>query len=144
VQAAVSAATTVTMPVYHGSRRDPVDRAAPLRPRQLRPLGGVQRAGGVLGQPGAGDAFDVAAHWTRGQRQQGQPPQGDNENCTDVPAGPATAGRPCSPPHPGQGSRVGGLPWAGDVFTEDLDAADQVRLAFGLLDLLDDAPPRWR
>jgi hypothetical protein len=30
------------------------------------------------------------------------------------------------------------------VFTEDLDAADQVRLAFGLLDLLDDAPPHWR
>ncbi|MFB6874852.1 hypothetical protein [Streptomyces sp. NPDC056323] len=28
--------------------------------------------------------------------------------------------------------------WAGDVFTEDLDAADQVRLAFGLLDLLDE------
>ncbi|MFF3941757.1 hypothetical protein [Streptomyces phaeofaciens] len=29
--------------------------------------------------------------------------------------------------------------WAGDVFAEDdLDAADQVRLAFGLLDLLDD------
>ncbi|MBT2438636.1 hypothetical protein J7E93_00530 [Streptomyces sp. ISL-36] len=27
--------------------------------------------------------------------------------------------------------------WAGDVFAEDLDAADQVRLAFGLLDLLD-------
>ncbi|CCK24818.1 hypothetical protein BN159_0439 [Streptomyces davaonensis JCM 4913] len=28
--------------------------------------------------------------------------------------------------------------WAGDVFAEDLDVADQVRLAFGLLDLLDD------
>ncbi|MGW4507282.1 hypothetical protein ACWENO_21890 [Streptomyces sp. NPDC004436] len=28
--------------------------------------------------------------------------------------------------------------WAGDVFAEDLDAADRVRLAFGLLDLLDD------
>ncbi|GGK21635.1 hypothetical protein GCM10011583_62040 [Streptomyces camponoticapitis] len=28
--------------------------------------------------------------------------------------------------------------WAGDVFGEDLVAADQVRLAFGLLDLLDD------
>ncbi|MFE0641947.1 hypothetical protein ACFW2Y_10115 [Streptomyces sp. NPDC058877] len=28
--------------------------------------------------------------------------------------------------------------WAGDVFAEDLDAADQVRLAFGLLDLLDE------
>ncbi|MFE5881525.1 hypothetical protein [Streptomyces hydrogenans] len=28
--------------------------------------------------------------------------------------------------------------WAGDVFAEDLDAADQLRLAFGLLDLLDD------
>ncbi|MFH8349945.1 hypothetical protein [Streptomyces sp. NPDC018045] len=28
--------------------------------------------------------------------------------------------------------------WADDVFAEDLDAADQVRLAFGLLDLLDD------
>ncbi|NUP68230.1 MAG: hypothetical protein HOW71_39355 [Nonomuraea sp.] len=27
--------------------------------------------------------------------------------------------------------------WAGDVFAEDLDAADQLRLAFGLLDLLD-------
>ncbi|MFC8919577.1 hypothetical protein ACFT5C_27860 [Streptomyces sp. NPDC057116] len=30
------------------------------------------------------------------------------------------------------------LSWAGDVFAEDLDAADQVRLAFGLLDLLDE------
>ncbi|MFE7511058.1 hypothetical protein ACFU8I_07480 [Streptomyces sp. NPDC057540] len=28
--------------------------------------------------------------------------------------------------------------WAGDVFAEDLRAADQVRLAFGLLDLLDE------
>ncbi|MFJ2899691.1 hypothetical protein ACIO87_33090 [Streptomyces sp. NPDC087218] len=28
--------------------------------------------------------------------------------------------------------------WAGDVFAEDLDAADQVQLAFGLLDLLDE------
>ncbi|GHH55883.1 hypothetical protein [Streptomyces candidus] len=28
--------------------------------------------------------------------------------------------------------------WAGEVFAEDLDAADQVRLAFGLLDLLDE------
>ncbi|MEV7565428.1 hypothetical protein [Streptomyces tanashiensis] len=28
--------------------------------------------------------------------------------------------------------------WAGDVFAEDLDAADQLRLAFGLLDLLDE------
>ncbi|MEU8756669.1 hypothetical protein AB0C88_39930 [Streptomyces chartreusis] len=28
--------------------------------------------------------------------------------------------------------------WAGDVFAEDLEAVDQVRLAFGLLDLLDD------
>ncbi|MFR9795887.1 hypothetical protein ACL02U_08280 [Streptomyces sp. MS06] len=28
--------------------------------------------------------------------------------------------------------------WAGDVFAEDLSTADQVRLAFGLLDLLDD------
>ncbi|MFD3658701.1 hypothetical protein [Streptomyces sp. NPDC058620] len=28
--------------------------------------------------------------------------------------------------------------WAADVFAEDLRAADQVRLAFGLLDLLDD------
>ncbi|MFD3876105.1 hypothetical protein [Streptomyces sp. NPDC058623] len=28
--------------------------------------------------------------------------------------------------------------WAGDVFAEELRAADQVRLAFGLLDLLDD------
>ncbi|MFF8378235.1 hypothetical protein ACF07V_19165 [Streptomyces sp. NPDC015661] len=28
--------------------------------------------------------------------------------------------------------------WAGDVFVEDLDAADQLRLAFGLLDLLDE------
>ncbi|MEV5762749.1 hypothetical protein AB0L61_39025 [Streptomyces tendae] len=28
--------------------------------------------------------------------------------------------------------------WVGDVFAEDLDAADQLRLAFGLLDLLDD------
>jgi hypothetical protein len=28
--------------------------------------------------------------------------------------------------------------WAGGVFAEDLDAADQVRLAFGLLDLLDE------
>ncbi|MGW7330517.1 hypothetical protein ACWGIU_18370 [Streptomyces sp. NPDC054840] len=28
--------------------------------------------------------------------------------------------------------------WAGDVFAEDLDAAEQVRLAFGLLDLLDE------
>ncbi|MER5730699.1 hypothetical protein ABT084_20600 [Streptomyces sp. NPDC002138] len=28
--------------------------------------------------------------------------------------------------------------WACDVFTEDVDAADQVRLAFGLLDLLDE------
>ncbi|MEU2901096.1 hypothetical protein ACWC4E_33735 [Streptomyces sp. NPDC001273] len=28
--------------------------------------------------------------------------------------------------------------WTGDVFAEDLDAADQVRLAFGLLDLLDE------
>ncbi|MEV8331994.1 hypothetical protein [Streptomyces niveus] len=28
--------------------------------------------------------------------------------------------------------------WAGDVFAEDLDAADQVRLALGLLDLLDE------
>lgn len=28
--------------------------------------------------------------------------------------------------------------WAGDVFAEELDAADQVRLAFGLLDLLDE------
>ncbi|MFF9768189.1 hypothetical protein ACF1GT_16505 [Streptomyces sp. NPDC014636] len=28
--------------------------------------------------------------------------------------------------------------WAGDVFAEDMDAADQVRLAFGLLDLLDE------
>ncbi|MFB7406888.1 hypothetical protein ACFCZ2_06850 [Streptomyces sp. NPDC056202] len=28
--------------------------------------------------------------------------------------------------------------WAGDVFAEDVDAADQVRLAFGLLDLLDE------
>ncbi|KOT89996.1 hypothetical protein ADK86_27350 [Streptomyces sp. NRRL F-5755] len=28
--------------------------------------------------------------------------------------------------------------WAGDVFAEDLDAADQVRLACGLLDLLDE------
>ncbi|MFG2989112.1 hypothetical protein ACGFZK_07395 [Streptomyces sp. NPDC048257] len=28
--------------------------------------------------------------------------------------------------------------WAGDVFAEDLDAADQTRLAFGLLDLLDE------
>ncbi|MFG2834255.1 hypothetical protein ACGFYE_04565 [Streptomyces zaomyceticus] len=28
--------------------------------------------------------------------------------------------------------------WAGDVFAEDLDPADQVRLAFGLLDLLDE------
>ncbi|MFD9003013.1 hypothetical protein ACFV0T_18870 [Streptomyces sp. NPDC059582] len=28
--------------------------------------------------------------------------------------------------------------WAGDVFAEDLDAEDQLRLAFGLLDLLDD------
>lgn len=28
--------------------------------------------------------------------------------------------------------------WAGDVFAEDLHAADQVRLAFGLLDLLDE------
>ncbi|GAA3013214.1 hypothetical protein [Streptosporangium longisporum] len=28
--------------------------------------------------------------------------------------------------------------WAGDVFAEDLDAADRVRLAFGLLDLLDE------
>ncbi|MGW2819107.1 hypothetical protein [Streptomyces sp. NPDC001415] len=28
--------------------------------------------------------------------------------------------------------------WAGEVFAEDLDTADQVRLAFGLLDLLDD------
>lgn len=28
--------------------------------------------------------------------------------------------------------------WAGDVFAGDLDAADQVRLAFGLLDLLDE------
>ncbi|MEI5009143.1 hypothetical protein RB196_19275 [Streptomyces sp. PmtA] len=28
--------------------------------------------------------------------------------------------------------------WAGDVFAEDLDAADQLRLVFGLLDLLDD------
>ncbi|MFF0886686.1 hypothetical protein [Streptomyces sp. NPDC003456] len=28
--------------------------------------------------------------------------------------------------------------WAGDVFAEDLDTADQLRLAFGLLDLLDD------
>ncbi|MFH8452874.1 hypothetical protein ACH4CD_26985 [Streptomyces fungicidicus] len=27
---------------------------------------------------------------------------------------------------------------AGDVFAEDLDPADQVRLAFGLLDLLDE------
>ncbi|MEE1761712.1 hypothetical protein [Streptomyces sp. SP18BB07] len=27
--------------------------------------------------------------------------------------------------------------WAGDVFAEDLSAADRVRLAFGLLDLLD-------
>ncbi|GHB11351.1 hypothetical protein ACIQRS_14235 [Streptomyces termitum] len=27
--------------------------------------------------------------------------------------------------------------WAGDVFAEDMDAADRVRLAFGLLDLLD-------
>lgn len=30
------------------------------------------------------------------------------------------------------------LSWAGDVFAEDLEAADQVQLAFGLLDLLDD------
>ena len=30
------------------------------------------------------------------------------------------------------------LSWAGDVFAEDLDATDQVRLAFGLLDLLDE------
>ncbi|MFE1951624.1 hypothetical protein ACFW9D_14265 [Streptomyces sp. NPDC059524] len=28
--------------------------------------------------------------------------------------------------------------WAGDVFAEDLEAAEQVRLAFGLLDLIDD------
>ncbi|MFJ2008586.1 hypothetical protein [Streptomyces chartreusis] len=28
--------------------------------------------------------------------------------------------------------------WAGDVFTEDLDTTDQLRLAFGLLDLLDE------
>ncbi|MFD7402313.1 hypothetical protein ACFV7R_06480 [Streptomyces sp. NPDC059866] len=28
--------------------------------------------------------------------------------------------------------------WAGEVFAEDLDAADQVRLAFGLLDLLNE------
>lgn len=28
--------------------------------------------------------------------------------------------------------------WAGDVFAEDLNAADQLRLAFGLLDLLND------
>ncbi|WP_229860358.1 hypothetical protein [Streptomyces litmocidini] len=28
--------------------------------------------------------------------------------------------------------------WAGDVFAEDLDAADRLRLAFGLLDLLDE------
>ncbi|CUM43825.1 hypothetical protein BN2537_16615 [Streptomyces venezuelae] len=28
--------------------------------------------------------------------------------------------------------------WAGDVFAEDLDAADRVQLAFGLLDLLDE------
>ncbi|MFD8154331.1 hypothetical protein ACFV28_26745 [Streptomyces sp. NPDC059720] len=28
--------------------------------------------------------------------------------------------------------------WAGDVFAEDLDTADQLLLAFGLLDLLDD------
>lgn len=28
--------------------------------------------------------------------------------------------------------------WAGDVFAEDLDAAEKVRLAFGLLDLLDE------
>ncbi|MFF0747183.1 hypothetical protein ACFYVL_43070 [Streptomyces sp. NPDC004111] len=28
--------------------------------------------------------------------------------------------------------------WAGDVFAEDLSAAEQVRLAFGLLDLLDE------
>ncbi|MFD7610758.1 hypothetical protein [Streptomyces sp. NPDC059828] len=28
--------------------------------------------------------------------------------------------------------------WAGDVFSEDLEAADQAQLAFGLLDLLDD------
>ncbi|MFD5878718.1 hypothetical protein [Streptomyces yangpuensis] len=28
--------------------------------------------------------------------------------------------------------------WAGDVFAEDLDTADQVRLAFGLLDLLEE------
>lgn len=28
--------------------------------------------------------------------------------------------------------------WAGDVFAEDLDAADQLRLTFGLLDLLGD------
>ncbi|WP_406865563.1 hypothetical protein ABZO31_33360 [Streptomyces sp. HUAS MG47] len=28
--------------------------------------------------------------------------------------------------------------WAADVFAEDVDAADQVRLAFGLLDLLDE------
>ncbi|MFD3555115.1 hypothetical protein ACFWWA_23930 [Streptomyces goshikiensis] len=28
--------------------------------------------------------------------------------------------------------------WAADVFAEDLDMADQLRLAFGLLDLLDD------
>jgi hypothetical protein len=28
--------------------------------------------------------------------------------------------------------------WAGDVFAEDLDATDQVQLAFGLLDLLDE------
>ncbi len=28
--------------------------------------------------------------------------------------------------------------WAGDVFAEDLDTADQLRLAFGLLDLLDE------
>ncbi|MEV5645365.1 hypothetical protein AB0L67_35400 [Streptomyces flaveolus] len=28
--------------------------------------------------------------------------------------------------------------WAGEVFAEDLDAAEQLRLAFGLLDLLDD------
>ncbi|MGW4102373.1 hypothetical protein [Streptomyces sp. NPDC004976] len=28
--------------------------------------------------------------------------------------------------------------WAGDVFAEDSDAADQLRLAFGLLDLLDE------
>ncbi|MFF9178725.1 hypothetical protein [Streptomyces sp. NPDC014793] len=28
--------------------------------------------------------------------------------------------------------------WAGDVFAEELDAAEQVRLAFGLLDLLDE------